>query len=956
MSLLTMVTIIQTIGVVVGLATIVVLNMQESSYYQKILSLTSICSFIGLVAYLFELLSDNAKEALLAAKFGYIGKSYAMVLFLLFITKYCDFHLPDFIKKGLLVFSTVMLIIILSNDYHNLYYTNVSFVSDANIPHLVLSKGIVYYIFMAVILMVMLTYETVAFSSLIKRKGRERRRLMLLCLACIVPAFGLILNFLPVMKGFDPTPAGIMGSCLIITYTVLRYGLLDAMQLAREDVIDLAQEGVIVVGKGYNYIYSNKKAETILPELGSDGDRKKLLQELFAGVDEDNLEKRIYEKDDVIYELRYSVLGGKNQDNVQSISGYMLWIFDKTKDYRYTKELERLRIEAEKANKEKSMFLAKMSHEIRTPMNGIMGFADLALQNELDTETKEYVEYIKNSADSLLGIINDVLDISKIESGKMEIIEVEYSPLKMFRDISVVIETQSEAKGLVFKLEFDDAIPSVLYGDSLRFREVLINVLGNAVKYTQKGQISFSIRVKQRTEEALVFEIHVKDTGVGIKPEKLESIFKTFEQVDNVANYHVEGTGLGLSIAKQLTELMGGSLTVESEYGKGSDFCIILPQKLLRINIEENEEGVDAGQAYKMYAEGVKALVVDDNDINLKVAKGLLEKYKITVDLADSGELCITKSDLDKYDVILMDHMMPDMDGVETFEKLRQSSKYNSTTPVLLVTANAVMQIRQELMSKGFDGYVSKPIDTKVLEKELLKVLPSDKVNIIMENEMENTTSSAQFFDNMDFKLALSKVGVDMDEGVKYCGDVEYYKEILKISVESYRDRYDKIKSSYDAKDYKNYTILVHSLKSGAANIGAIELSELSRTLEFAGKEENIALIEEKTDDLLLMYTEVIEGIKAQLEKDEDIQEPSEAFATESIPVSTGVWEENLFRLKFLLDELEADEAIRMADKLYKYDVSDAAKKLLEELIKHLDEFDIEGAKVRLNSLMSTDI
>ncbi len=952
MSLLSTMVLIHVIGAIVGFITIVVLNVQEASYHQKILSLTSISSFIGLIAYLFELLSNSKEAALLAVKFGYVGKSYAMVLFLIFITKYCDFYLPSIVKKGLLVFSTFNLVIVLTNSLHMQYYTSVDYVADSAIPHISLGKGAAYYFVMAVILFVMITYMVVTFSTMLKRKGKEKIRLLLLCFACVIPAIALLLNLFKVIEGFDPTPLGIMCSCIIVSYTVLRYGLLDAVQIAKEDVIDSVKEGVLVVGKSYNYLYSNNKANEIFPELAIDGVRKEVIGKLFEDVNEGNLEKRTFEKNDTIYELRYSILSSNNNEDAESITGYLLWIFDKTTDYKYTKELERLRMEAEYANKEKTAFLAKMSHEIRTPMNGIMGFADLSLQNKLDVETREYVEYIKNSADSLLGIINDVLDISKIESGKMEIVDVEYNPIKMFRDIAVIIESQAEAKNLIFKLVMEDEVPVVLHGDSTRFREILINVLGNAVKYTQKGSVTFSIGIKEQNDDEIVFDIHVKDTGVGIKEDKLDSIFNTFEQADNIANYRIEGTGLGLSIARQLAELMGGSLTVNSVFGKGSDFCLILPQKKSKATLE-TAKTVEENCNYEIETYGAKALVVDDNEINLKVEKGLLEKYGIEVDCADSGELCIAKTDLEKYDVIFMDHMMPGMDGVETFHRIRKQSVHNLTTPVLIVTANAIMEIRKKLLKEGFDGYISKPIDIMLLESELLKVLPSEKINIKMKNDSAEAKLVNQFFENRDLRIGLSKAGVDMETGIKYCGDIEYYKEILQVTVDGYEEKYATIKKYCDTEDYNNLIIIVHSLKSNANNIGAVELGQLAKEVEEAGKTKKVELIKNKTEQMLNMYTEVAETIRELLEyhqnEDADVEVETGKF-------EEGMWDEYMYRLKFLLDELEAEAAYKLVDELHGTDVSEKAKILLHEMKLALDKYDIEAAKVRLNSLMSTEI
>ena len=388
-------------------------------------------------------------------------------------------------------------------------------------------------------------------------------------------------------------------------------------------------------------------------------------------LDEDNTSKRNYVKKDSIYELDYSVLK-ESDEGSYVVNGYMAWIFDITDDYNHKKELERLKIEAEQANAAKTEFLAKMSHEIRTPMNAIMGFADLALDEVENLEAKEYLEYIKSSSVSLLGIINDVLDISKIESGKMEIVPVEYNSMDLFDEVSVIMETQARKKNIEYNTNIDVNIPRRLKGDSKRIREILINVVGNAIKYTNQGRVDFDVELQSKGTKDVVLEIHIRDTGVGIKKDKLDKIFESFEQVGDLENYSVEGTGLGLAISKQLVELMAGSITVTSEYGRGSDFCIIIPQGFV------DGQGTSGNTKllsddYKIHTNKVKVLVVDDNIINLKVERGILEKLNMSVDTAESGKECLELIKRTKYDAIFMDQMMPEMDGVETLKAIREA-------------------------------------------------------------------------------------------------------------------------------------------------------------------------------------------------------------------------------------------------------------------------------------------
>ena len=957
MSVFSLIVVIQCFAAVVGLVTIVILCQQHASFYQKIATITASCSFVSLLAYLFEVLATNLEEALLAARFGYIGKSYAMVLFLIFIARYCDVNLPKWIVNTLLIFSTVMLLVVLTCPYHKLYYTSVEFVTEGVFPHLVLGKGVLYYVFMTVILLVMLVFMAISVTTLFKRKGEERRRLILLNLSGLLPAIGLILNLSPFMKGFDPTPMGILAACCLATYNILKHGLLDTMQLAGENVMDVTDAGLIVVSKAKKFVYANNKAYEIFPELKNTSETKDILEVLFEDINEGKTNKKTFNRNNVIYELNYSVLKENQQKTELSNNGFMAWVFDKTNDYNYTRDLERLKIKAEEANKSKSMFLAKMSHEIRTPMNGIVGFADLALEKKCDSEITEYLHYIKDSAYSLLRIINDVLDISKIESGKMEIIDLEYNPIRLFEEIENLISAQAKAKGLGFYMFLPEDMPDILVGDNIRIKEVLINILGNAVKYTNQGKITLTVDIIKREDETLTFEIHVKDTGIGIKPENIQGIFNTFEQVNDINNYYVEGTGLGLSIAKQLVELMNGDINVESQYGSGSDFCITIPQRYVLYKKENNDSSYGR-EKIVIIAKDLKALIVDDNVINLKVEKGILEKYHMAVDVCASGEACLEKLSQDKYDIIFMDHMMPDMDGVETMRAIRKSDNINANAPIILVTANAIVGVKQEMLDLGFEGFVSKPIDVKELEKELLRILPGEKIDILVTVDEEDNTwdesNNTQNEMSEMFQESLMQAGIDVETAINYCGDMETYKDVLRIAVDGSKDKMTAIKKYLANDDIENYRIVVHSLKSGAANIGALKLSEMAKSLEYAAKDNDIEFVHDYTGRMLDMYEEIIEVIRRGIENNSDIVKKECLVSEGRIPIEE--WESKIKAVEFLIDELETEEAAEIIEEIMSYELNQEIKEILLEMKESLGKFDIETAKEGMLSLKGIDI
>ncbi len=724
------------LAAIISLVYVIILFKKNPSYIQKILIAASISGFVGIVAYLMELLSETKEEALLAARFGYVGKCFSMLLLLLFVTAYCDVKLNKVLVNILTVFSAVMLGIILTTPYHNLYYTTVDFVETKGIKHLVLGKGIFYYIFMTVVMGILLSYMYVMFKHVIVNKEKNVKRDILICIAGVIPGVGLSLNFLPILKGYDPTPLSICGALTVFTITVLKFGILDPYQLAIEKVFEETENGVVVVNRSHEIVYANKVIYDTFEELKEPRSSKKIISKWLENMKDNNAFIYTVTKNNVIYEFSCSPLFDRSTGSENNVNGYMAVMVDKTEEYNRLKELTKLKDEAQKANQAKSTLLANMSHEIRTPMNAIMGFADLALANDdIDNESLMYVSYIKSSAKSLLGIINNLLDISKIESGKMEVVEVEYSPAKMFREIKTMMESQANNKKLDFDINIKKALPGTLVGDNIKIREILINIIGNAIKYTKKGSVELIVDVEPIDESRLKFIIHVKDTGIGIKEENLEKIFSTFEQVDNKSNYHVEGSGLGLSIAREMAELMGGKITVQSEYGVGSDFCFEIIQSISVSNDLEYDEAeignlemTEESDIGELQVRDVTTLIVDDNKINLMVEEIVMKKYGMKVDIAESGREAIEKSKNTQYDLILMDQMMPEMDGIETMHAIRKINDLYDKTPIIMVTANAIVGVEEEMLEDRFDGFVTKPIEMEKMRGLLLQLLPKDKI------------------------------------------------------------------------------------------------------------------------------------------------------------------------------------------------------------------------------------
>lgn len=581
-------------------------------------------------------------------------------------------------------------------------------------------------------------------------------------------------------------------------------------------------------------------------------------------------EEYVSEELSKIYEIRSETL--EEQDNVR---GRFVWLVDITGHYKTNKKLKELKEMADAANRAKSDFLANMSHEIRTPINTVLGMDEIILRETTEISVKGYAENIREAATTLLSLVNDLLDFSKIECGKMEILPAEYEVANLLTEVINMVEIKAANKNLEFIPVISENIPYLLFGDEIRIKQVIINLLTNAIKYTNEGSVVLKVDWKEAGDSHIMLIISVTDTGIGIKEEDINRLFVSFERIEEERNRNIEGNGLGLSITKQLLELMDSSLNVRSEYGVGSTFSFTLKQgikdrKPIGKFREKYSYSKEKDKKYRtmFVAPDVRILVVDDNAMNLSVAEGLLKNTEIKVDKAADGEKALELCRDIKYDVILMDHMMPRMDGIETMKRLKQmSDSPNADTPVIVLTANAISGVREMYLKEGFVDYMSKPIQGKRLEEKILKYLPSNKYVMVEYDEIEKSVFRSLWQETADrIKAKYPFKCLDIVTAIESAeGDVECFKFLL----ESFRDTSDKnkadIQGSFDGQDFNNYTIFVHALKSTSKMIGAERLSEQARLLEMAGKKGDIHYIVENHQKVMELYEEALEEIRDYL-------------------------------------------------------------------------------------------
>ena len=552
-------------------------------------------------------------------------------------------------------------------------------------------------------------------------------------------------------------------------------------------------------------------------------------------------------------------------------AGFGVWRFMKsTVVNRQYDEIKQARDEAQRANTAKSRFLANMSHEIRTPINTIMGMNEMVMREDPTGVPKPYfmsmMNYsfdIRNASESLLSLINDLLDMSKIESGKMHLVLQEYDTKEMLRSVASMIRARSTEKELTFDIVVDEMLPSGLFGDAGKIRQIILNLLTNALKYTDFGGFALNVSMEEREDDECTLLFTVKDTGIGIREQDMDKLFTAYERLDEEKNSGIQGTGLGLDISRRFAELMGGTLTCESVYGEGSEFSLRVRQKITdRTPIGaflEHEEGVERGPYVPQFiAPDADILVVDDNPMNLSVIKGLLKATRVFVSTASSGEECLDKIKDTKFDVVLLDHMMPGMDGVETMENIR---KFDPLLPVYALTANTAAG-EDFYRSKGFNGYLTKPIDSLTLEKTIMKHLPEKMIEKPAQAEAtEELTEIPQ-----DLQWIYETDDISVPEGIKNSGGISSFIFALKLFLDTIDANVKVIKESLENGNIRLYTIKVHSLKSSARIIGAMRLSDLAARLEDAGGKNDLAFIDENSERLLSEY----EAFRLKLARLED--------------------------------------------------------------------------------------
>lgn len=926
------------IGIVDIIALVILISLLFYKFSNRLhlyLIFSCLSLLLNNVGYQLELMASSKEAYLVALKFSYLGRAWIGFSLLLFVSELCSVRMPRWLIVIMSVFNIIIYSTIFTIENNSLYYTYMDFQVKEGFPIIVHGRGVLYYAYtVSILLYVLLATVWIIRAYLRESNIIKKRQIRIVSVAILILVVFYIVeatHALPITNLFDITTIGYTIGSILFLVAALRYKLLDTATVAKQFALDeLSSCCFVALNEDGKISYYNEPTLKLFPNIESN------TSEVISLLDKHVHSKDPIEIDGRMYAASSEKLGSEGED-----VGKIYLVNDETNQYQYMEDiLEQMEI-ADNANKAKSSFLANMSHEIRSPINAIIGLDEMIIRESREQDVVGYASDIMTSSKTLLSIINDILDFSKVEEGKMEIIPIQYEIGEAISDLINMVSDRIVDKGLQFIVKVDERMPRLLMGDEIRIKQCILNILTNAVKYTERGKVTFEVMYDDISDDEIALKIRVSDTGIGMKQEDLDKLFSPFDRIEEKRNRKIEGTGLGMSITSKLLELMDSKLEVESVYGEGSTFFFSVKQGIVSSEplgdfyTKNNQKKSEVGTyKEKFHAPDADVLVIDDTEINLAVFTSLLKETKIKIDTASSGKEGIELTKSKHYDAIFIDHMMPEMDGIQTLHYMKDNHLVDNTICVVL-TANAVAGVREMYIGEGFDDYLSKPIYPDLLEQRLMEWLPDEKILSPDgdESPMDNPKDELSILEGIE--------GLDVKEGLDYSASYDNYLIVLRVFRDTAEGKAEEIRECFNTEDWEGYTIKVHALKSSARVIGAKDLSELARSLEEAGNNKDIVTINKNTYELLKQYEDMANSLQI-LDKSGDDSLPPLDEAMRKDAYNTMIEVTNIMDYGMM-------ESILQDLKKYKLEEEDS--KRIDRINNMLLELDWDGISTELSSV-----